>query len=379
MIYMDNAATSLPKPINVKVAINDALEKAGNPGRGTHSHALWSSLKIDEVRNKVAKLFNIENPMQIAFTSNATHSLNIAVNMSLGQIVTTEMEHNSVLRPVVSRGYYSIIPANEDGGLDFDKLKREITELTGAVIMTHASNVTGEIYEIEKIGEYCHKKGIVFVVDASQSAGLVPLDVKRMNIDILCFTGHKGLFGIQGTGGIYVDKRVKIRPFMVGGTGSHSFLLKQPEEMPDSLEAGTINTHGIAALGAGVDYVSECGVDKIQKRHNALGSYFFDRALKVPGIKIYTPRRLFEGNSNSSTGIICLNVIGIGSGEASTFLGKNGICTRAGFHCSPLAHRAIGTERIGGAVRFSMNQFNTENEIDIVIDVLKTMTRKARL
>ena len=377
MIYMDNAATSLPKPEQVKNAIYDALENAGNPGRGTHSYALWSSVKSDEVRRKVAKLFNIENPLQIAFTLNATHALNIAVNLCYGKIITTQMEHNSVLRPVATRGCFEIVSADIDGHLDIDRIKREISDLTGAVIMTHASNVTGEVYDIEQVGEYCRKKGIVFIVDASQSAGIVPIDVQKMNIDVLCFTGHKGLFGIQGTGGIYVDKKIRIKPFMSGGTGTHSFTLRQPFEMPECLEAGTINTHGIASLGAGIDYISEIGIEDISEKHRKLGEYFYNNASKIPGIKIYTPQNVFS-KKYAATGIVTLNLKGIGSGELGMILGREGICTRAGYHCAPLAHRAIGTEKEGGALRFSLNHFNTENEVDMVVKKLMDISANYR-
>ncbi len=377
MIYMDNAATSLPKPEQVKNAIYDALENAGNPGRGTHSYALWSSVKADEVRRKVARLFNIENPLQIAFTMNATHALNIAVNLCYGKIITTQMEHNSVLRPVATRGCFEIVSADIDGHLDVDRIKREISDLTGAVIMTHASNVTGEVYDIEQVGEYCRKKGIVFIVDASQSAGIVPIDVQKMNIDVLCFTGHKGLFGIQGTGGIYVDKKIRIKPFMSGGTGTHSFTLRQPFEMPECLEAGTINTHGIASLGAGIDYISEIGIEDISEKHRKLGEYFYNNASKIPGIKIYTPQNVFS-KKYGTTGIVTLNLKGIGSGELGMILGREGICTRAGYHCAPLAHRAIGTEKEGGALRFSLNHFNTENEVDMVVKKLMDISANYR-
>ena len=371
MIYMDNAATSWPKPKTVRTAINEALDHAGNPGRGTHSYTVWSSMKLNEVRQKLAKLFCIKNSQRIAFTSNATHALNIAVNLCYGQIVTTAMEHNSVLRPVATRGYYHVNEADANGSLDYDRIRRSITELTGAVVMTHASNVTGEVYDVARIGEYCRKKGILFIVDCAQSAGVVPIDVESMCIDVLCFTGHKGLFGIQGTGGIYVADHVRIRPYMSGGTGSHSFLLRQPTEMPDCFEAGTVNTHGIAALGAGLDYFSGIGVGKMQEIHTELWRYFTANARKINGITVYGPEDAGGGMIN--TGVVSLNVIGHEPGEVSMLLGKEGICTRAGYHCAPLAHKALRTDALGGTVRFSFSHLNTKEEIDTTLYTLKKL------
>ena len=371
MIYMDNAATSWPKPQSVKEAVIEAINNAGNPGRGTHPYAVWSSLKLDEVRQKTAKMFNISDPMRIAFTLNATHSLNIAVNLCYGKIVTTAMEHNSVLRPTVSRGYYHIVEAEPCGSLNYDKIINSITELTGAVIMTHASNVTGEIYDIAQIGEICHKRGVLFIVDCAQSAGIIPIDVQSMNIDILCFTGHKGLFGIQGTGGIYIGPNVSVRPFMSGGTGSHSFLLKQPTEMPDCYEAGTVNTHGISALGAGIDYVAKIGIEKMKDIHTALWRYFSVEAQKIKNITVYGVNP--DKDDVLNAGIVSLNINGHSPADISTELAEAGISTRAGFHCAPLAHKTLKTDTCGGTVRFSMNHLNTKSDIDKVLGILREM------
>ena len=371
MIYMDNAATSWPKPKTVKAAVNEALDNAGNPGRGTHSYSIWSSMKLNEVREKAARLFHVKDPQRIAFTLNATHALNIAVNLCYGQIVTTAMEHNSVLRPAVTRGYYQIVEANGRGTLDNDRIKRSITELTGAVVMTHASNVTGEVYNIADIGEYCRRKGVLFIVDCAQSAGVIPIDVQEMNIDVLCFTGHKGLFGIQGTGGIYVAENVRIRPYMSGGTGSYSSMLKQPKIMPDCFEAGTVNTHGIAALGAGIDYVSGIGVGKMQEIHTELWRYFMANVRKLNGVTVYGPENI--GADAVNTGVVSINIAGREPGEVSMLLGKEGICTRGGYHCAPLAHKMLGSDAQGGTVRFSFNHLNTKDEIDTVFYTLKKL------
>lgn len=368
MIYFDNAATSWPKPPGVKEALLESLENAGNPGRGTHSAAKWSAYKLFEVREKAAELFHVKDPLRIAFTMNATHALNIAANLCYGQIVITEMDHNSVLRPCVSRGYYHIVKADRNGGIEADKVIKSISDVTGAVMMTHISNVTGQIYDIRKIGAACREKGVTFIVDAAQSAGVEELDVEKMNIDVLCFTGHKGLFGIQGTGGIYVAPHVRIRPYMCGGTGSKSFELTQPKDMPDCFEAGTVNTHGVAALGAGLDFIKSVGLEQIRAKDRTLRQYFVERALRLPNVIVYGGTEC----PDRFAGVVSINIKGRDPVRVGSFLGDQSVCSRPGFHCAPLAHRAIGTQE-RGTVRFSFNYFNTKDEIDEVLSLLKNL------
>ncbi len=363
MIYFDNAATSWPKPPCVNQAVLDAIEKAGNPGRGSHSAALWSAYKVYETREKLAGLFHIADPLRIAFTMNATHALNIAVNLCYGEIVTTAMDHNSVLRPCVARGFYHIVEADSKGNLPAEKIIRSISDVTGAVVMTHASNVTGTLYDIAAVGESCRQHGVLFIVDASQTAGVVDIDVEKMNIDVLCFTGHKGLYGLQGTGGIYIAPKVPIRPYMSGGTGSKSFELTQPTDMPDCFEAGTVNTHGILSLGAGVDYVQSIGVKAIFEKEAMLRAYFLQEIRKVPGVIVY------GDPEQPAVGVVSIGFRRTDCGKVCALLARNGICTRAGAHCAPLAHRAIGTTK-NGTVRFSFGYNNTKEEIDETIRVL---------
>jgi len=364
MIYFDNAATSWPKPPKVIDAINEACERAGNPGRGAHEAAIWSAHKIMEVREKLAELFCIENPLRIAFMQNGTMALNTAITMCNGEILTTSMDHNSVLRPCHARGCYSVVDAESNGNLDAETIIAAITPSTGAVIMTHASNLTGTVYDIEKVGAECRRRGILFVVDAAQTAGVVPIDVGKMNIDILCFTGHKGLLGPQGTGGIYVAPNVKVKPLVYGGTGNQSYELKQPTDLPDGLEAGTQNTHGIAGLGAALNYVKAIGVEKIWEYEKMLTQHFTQGIKQIKGIIIY-------GDENASkVGVVSINFTGMDSSEMCNALSKQGICVRGGAHCAPLAHKTIGTQ-YQGAVRFSFGINNTIDEIDTALELIQ--------
>lgn len=369
MIYFDNAATGWPKPPQVFAAVSEALHKAGNPGRGAHTSAAWAAQKVYSVREKLSALFHIEDPLQIAFTLNATHALNIAVNLCRGEIVTTSMDHNSVLRPVISRGYFNIVKADSCGHIESSTIIRRISDLTGAVIMTHGSNVTGEVYDIEAVGAVCRKRGILFIVDCAQTAGVIPIDVGKMNIDVLCFSGHKGLLGPQGTGGIYIRKGIPIRPFMLGGTGSKSFQLTQPTEMPDCFESGTVNVHGIAGLGAGIDRINEVGIDAIHSRETELRRYFTGKIKDIPGIRVYGKEQ------GETTGTVSVNIKGTDSSQIAGLLAEKDICVRGGFHCAPLAHKSLGTDK-NGAVRFSFGYENTCSEIDRAVEVMRQIAEK---
>ena len=369
MIYFDNAATGWPKPPMVSVAVSEALQKAGNPGRGAHVSAAWAAQKVYSVREKLSEMFHIDDPLQIAFALNATHALNIAVNLCRGEIVTTSMDHNSVLRPVISRGYFNIVKADRQGHIDALDVIRHISDLTGAVIMTHGSNVTGEVYDIEAVGAACRTRGILFIVDCAQTAGVIPIDVNSMCIDVLCFSGHKGLLGPQGTGGIYIRKGIPIRPFMLGGTGSKSFQLTQPTEMPDCFESGTVNAHGIAGLGAGIDYINKVGIDNIHSKETNLRQYFIGKMQEIPGVKVY-------GSENvNTTGTVSINIKEGDSSNIASILAENNICVRGGFHCAPLAHKSLGTDK-NGTVRFSFGYENTRDEIDNTADIIRQISAK---
>ena len=368
---MDNAATSYPKPPEVLDALWESVARCGNPGRGAHSLSVWAGEKILETREMLGRLFHIQDVSRIAFTQNATHALNIAVSLCYGEILTTAMDHNSVLRPCAKRGYFRVVPADEKGHITSESVINSICDMTGAVVMTHASNVTGEIYDIAPIARACRKRGVLFILDCAQSAGTVDLNLKDIPVDILCVTGHKGLFGLQGTGGIYIAPHVPTRPYMCGGTGTNTFELTHPEQMPECFEAGTVNTHGIATLCAGVNYILKHGVSWIHRQESVLRRYFIQGLASIPRVQIY-------GNSLNwdYTGVLSLNVSGIDPGRLANYLASQEICVRAGFHCAPLAHRAIGTDIMGGTVRFSLNHLNTKAEIDTVLNCMEDFCKK---
>ncbi|WP_320047849.1 aminotransferase class V-fold PLP-dependent enzyme [uncultured Ilyobacter sp.] len=374
MSYFDNAATSYPKPDEVySVLIETMKNRGGNPGRGSHRMALDAFRAVYETRVKLAKLFNVDDPLRIAFTQNATMSLNFAIKGVFkpgDHVITTSLEHNSVLRPLFSmeqqgKVELTIIEADCQGIISLDDIEEAIQENTKAIVITHASNLTGTIIPIKKIGEIVKKHGILLIVDASQSAGILEIDVKNMNIDILCFTGHKSLFGPQGTGGIYLRKGVEIKPLMEGGSGSHSKLKRQPQEMPDLLECGTLNAPGIAALGAGVDFIMKTGMGNIRKHENELTEAFIKGLKGIDKVRIYGPE------TGERTPVVALNMGNIDPAEVSALLDEEyEIAVRPGMHCAPLAHRSIGTYETG-AVRFSFGYFNTKKEISEAIEAIK--------
>jgi cysteine desulfurase family protein len=375
LYYFDNAATSYPKPEEVyRVLIDTMKNKGGNPGRGSHTMALDAAREVYSTREKLAKLFNIEDPLRIAFTQNATMSLNFAIKGTLnsgGHVITTSLEHNSVLRPIFSMEdennvEVTVIEADSHGEIEIRSIEAAIKENTRAIIMTHASNLTGTINPIEEIGKITKKNNLLFVVDASQSAGVQDIDVEKMDIDILCFTGHKSLFGPMGTGGIYLKNGVDIRPIMEGGSGSQSKLRRQPRNMPDILECGTLNAPAIAALGAGVDFIMDVGIENIRNHEEEITAAFIDGLNSIEGVKIYGPR--------NGAPIVTINMEGIDSSDLSSILDEEyGISTRPGMHCAPLAHKSIGTYETG-AVRFSFGYFNTMKEISYALNALKDIS-----
>ncbi|MBR5280047.1 MAG: aminotransferase class V-fold PLP-dependent enzyme [Clostridia bacterium] len=366
MIYMDNAATSYPKPPEVLDALGESVSHCGNPGRGAHRLSVWAGEKILETRAMIGQLFHIEDSSRIAFTQNATHALNIAVSLCYGEILTTAMDHNSVLRPCAKRGYFRVVSADETGHICPETVIQNISDMTGAVVMTHASNVTGEIYDIAPIARACRQRGVLFILDCAQSAGSVNLDLEQVPVDILCITGHKGLFGLQGTGGIYIAPHVPTRPYMCGGTGTNTFDFVHPNQMPECFEAGTVNTHGIASLCAGVGYVLKQGIAHIREKECALRAYFTQELQQFSRVCLYG-----VAAERQYTGVVSLHVLGTDPANLANFLSEKEICVRSGFHCAPLAHQALGTIQQGGTVRFSLNHFNTMTEIDTVLTCLE--------
>ena len=372
MIYLDNAATTMKKPQCVIDAVVAAMSHMGNAGRGATSAALDASRIIYDTREKISDLFNLQNPSRVAFTCNSTESLNTAIKgiLSSGDhAITTALEHNSVLRPLYdlqAKGMeLSIVDCDENGNIDYNDFEKLIKENTKAIVCTHASNLVGNVLDVKKIGSIAKKHNLIFIVDASQSAGVFPIDMQDMNIDILCFTGHKGLLGPQGTGGICVREGIDVRPLKVGGSGVNTFSKEQPVEMPTHLEAGTLNGHAIAGLNAALDYLKEEGIDNIQNREEELMFRFYN------GIKDIKDIKIFGNFENKRAAIVTFNVGDIDSAAFSDELSfAYDISTRAGAHCAPLMHKAMNTVE-QGAVRFSFSHYNTEEEIDTAIKAVK--------
>ena len=377
MIYLDNAATTMRKPQTVIDAVTQAMCSLGNAGRGATSGALDAARTIHACRAKLARLFGCPRADHVCFTPNSTAALNTAINGVVrpgDRVVTTVLEHNSVLRPLnrlaVEQGVtVEHAGCDANGVLDYDELERLVTLGTRAVVVTHASNVTGNAVDIARVAAMAHAAGALVIVDASQSAGTAHIDMRAMGLDVVCFTGHKGLMGPQSTGGLAVAEGIDVAPWAMGGTGVHSFDALQPLEWPTRLEAGTLNGHGIAGLSAGLDYIeAQGGVEAIAAHERSLAERFLAGVRKIPGIKLYGA---FDQPARSA--IVSLNVGDIDSAEISDALMQGwGIATRPGAHCAPLMHRALGTER-QGVVRFSFGYFNTDEEVDTAIDALRDL------
>ena len=375
MIYFDNAATTLRKPRCVVEAVTEAMCSLGNSGRGVHSGALSASRTIYEARVALAQLFGAESPERIAFTANSTQALNMAIKGVLSpgdHVITTALEHNSVLRPLYEledRGLQlTVLPADKLGNICYEDFEKEIRPDTKAIVTTHGSNLTGNLLEIQRIGSIAKKHGLLYIVDASQTAGVFDIDVQKMHVDILCFTGHKGLLGPQGTGGIYVREGVEVRPLLSGGSGVQTYLRSHPPQMPTALEAGTLNGHGIAGLGAAVRWLRETGLSAIREKERALMMEFYEAVREIPGITVYG-----DFSNSDRCAIVSLNVRDYDSGEVSDALSAEyGIATRPGAHCAPLMHNALGTVE-QGAVRFSFSHYNTKEEILIAVSALREL------
>ena len=376
--YFDNSATSNPKPQCIIEKVQKAIiELNGNPGRSGYKKAVKIDREIYNTRVKIAEFFNIKNPLQIAFTSNASESLNFAIK-GAGfhdcHIITSVLEHNSVLRPLhyledeknVTLSFLEPVDTTEELIKNLSSLLRKDTK---AIVINHISNVTGYIYDIEAIGNFCKENNLLFIVDTSQSAGFAGINVEKQNINILCFTGHKSLFGIQGTGGIYVEEGLILNPLLEGGTGSFSKLPRQPKTMPELLECGTLNTPGILSLSAGIDFINSVGLNKIREHEYNLTKLFIDKISNLENIIIYGDKDKFRGP------VVSINIEGITSSDFAAILDEEfNICTRSGFHCAPLAHKYLGTYDYG-CVRFSFGYFNTEEEILYAADAIKEISK----
>ena len=379
MIYFDNAATTLKKPPEVARAVASAIDSFGGAGRGAHGAALDAGATVFSARNKISALLDGPGPKRVAFALNATAALNAVIDGLFGRgghAVTTAASHNSVLRPLFraedeAGASVSVVPIARDGSLDLDEFEAAFRSDTRAAVVTHASNLTGDVYDIARMAEIAHAHGALLVVDAAQTAGLVPISMREQHLDVVCFTGHKSLFGPQGTGGVCLAEGVDVPAWAEGGTGTHSYDRRQPDFMPEHLEAGTLNAHGIAGLEAGVSYVLGKGVESIHGETLALANAFESALRDIAGVKVY------GGHAGvGRTGVVAINIADCDSSLVADMLSVGfDICTRPGAHCAPLMHEALGTEA-QGAVRFSFSHFNTLDEVDAGIAAVRQIARE---
>lgn len=379
MIYLDNAATTLQKPRPVGQAMLDALQTAGNPGRGAHEPTLHAARLVYETRTALAELLGADDPSCIAFTANATQSLNMALCGLLhpgDHVLTTVCEHNSVLRPLYRLQKNGVqldfVEADARGVLRYEQFEQKLRPTTRAVVISHASNVTGNVADLAFVAGFTKKHGLLLILDAAQTAGIRPLDVKTLGVDVLCFTGHKGLLGPQGTGGAYVRPGLRVAPLVVGGSGVHSFAEEHPAQMPTALEAGTLNVPGIAGLGAGVRWILQQGVQTLQGKETAWAQLFYEQLQEVENLTFYGD---FSGDTPRAP-IVSLNIGDEDSAWVADALWEDaGICVRAGAHCAPLMHKALGTAA-QGVVRFSFSHANTEEEVLRAAKAVRTLARE---
>jgi cysteine desulfurase family protein len=367
-VYFDNAATSWPKPPAMMEAMARFNESVGgNPGRSGHRLAVEAARVVYEARERAAEVIGSPDPLSIAFTKNATEAINCVLFGLLrpgDHVVTSGLEHNSVMRPLrflERQGVdLSIIPCSPAGVLDPVDAMRAMKSHTKAIVVTHASNVTGTLLPLDALARIAHEGGSIFVVDASQTAGSVPIEVIRTGIDILCFTGHKSLLGPQGTGGFYVRKGLenRIRPLMRGGTGSASEFEEQPDFLPDRFESGTPNAIGLAGLAAGIRFVLDLGVEGTREKEVHLTRLFLEGVAEIPGTTVYGPQ-----DARQRTAVVSFNVRGVSPSEIAFELDEQfAVLSRPGLHCAPAAHRTLGTFP-EGTVRFSFGHSTTEDEI----------------
>ncbi len=379
MIYLNNAATSFPKP---ECVIRAVSEFTTLPPMDAHRIAFADSGKsvVSSCREKLAQLFSIDNPDNIAFTSGATHSVNMVIqgldDIMGGHVITTAIEHSSVLRALKLREKngdlkLTVIDCNECGEINALDIENALTPETKAIIVNHASNVVGTAVDLEKISDIAAREHIILIVDASQTAGCIPIDVKRLGIDILIFTGHKSLFGFGGIGGVYINEELDVKPLIVGGTGVKTQSLYQTEERPLFYESGTQNTIGIASLEAGVSFILSEGIEKMAEKKEALYNKAIKGLASIPEVILY-------GNRKYSTPIICFNIKKLKPVEVGYTLGKNfDIAVRSGLLCAPLIHEKLGTSPYG-AVRASFSYFTEEEEIDLLVKAVSEMVEDVK-
>ncbi|HEX9060755.1 MAG TPA: aminotransferase class V-fold PLP-dependent enzyme, partial [Clostridia bacterium] len=368
MIYLDNAATSFPKPACVSKEVFHCMKfYCANPGRGSHDLSVKASSKVIDTRIALSNLFGISNPLNIVFTSNATESINIGIKgliKSGDHIISTVTEHNSVLRPIYSlskKGVeFTLIDIDKTGHLDIQKIQSAIKVNTKLIVVNHVSNVTGTKLDIDEIGLIAKGKGITFMVDASQSVGVFDINVEKDNIDMLAFPGHKGLLGPQGTGGLFIRDGIILDTFIEGGTGSNSYLAMQPDFLPDRFESGTLNTPGIAGLNQALTFIKKESLANIQKHEETIMEYLLIELQKLPFIVLYG-----SSSSRDRGAVLSFNMDGFDCTALAYLLNKKGYAVRAGYHCAPLIHDYIGTSG-KGTVRISPGYFNTLQDVECV-------------
>lgn len=380
MIYLDNGATSFPKAPNVGFKMKECIENyAVNIGRGSYELSKIAEEKVLEARILLKELFNVDSPTNIFFTSSATEGINIGIQGLLKRgdhVITTALEHNSVLRPIKyleSKGVSNtIVQLNHDGEINIRDIEKSIQSNTKLVVVSHVSNVLGTIQDIKAIGKLCKEHGIPFMVDAAQSAGKLSIDVKRDNISILAFPGHKGLMGPQGIGGLYIERSLceKIGSIKFGGTGSNSLDLNQPNIVPDKFESGTLNLPGIVGLCEGLKFINHETLDKINNKEEELIDYLISELGKLSYIRIY-------GRLNAKrAGVLCVNIDYMDPSEVGYALNHRNIAVRTGFHCAALIHRYINTEKTG-TVRISPGYFNTMDDVSKLVEAIKDIYENA--
>lgn len=367
MIYFDNASTSYPKPKKVAEAVANAINNFGNSSRGIYKISLDASRQVNDARELISKFFGLENSMNCVFTENVTGSINAVVATIIEEddhVITTKLEHNSVIRPLYQRNCeMSFMENDKSGAIDYENLEKLLRKNTKAVVCTHGSNVLGNVLNTKIVGEFCRKNDILFILDVAQTAGVIPINMEREKIDIVMFTGHKSLLGPQGVGGICIGNRAEkyVKPYKSGGSGSHSFSKTHPNKLPTCYETGTLNTPAIAGLCEGINFINEKGIENIYEYEMKLTKMFYDGIANIENIKIYGDDKF---DKYSKCPIISFNIGGYDSSEISLELHETyDIATRSGVHCSPLVHEYMNTQETG-MVRFSFSSFNTIEEIE---------------
>ena len=379
MIYLNNAATTFPKPKEVYQKVDSFFRNKGmNPGRSQDKKTMDINRVIFDTREKLANFFGIEDSSNFVFTSGATMSLNLALKGYLKQndhVISTKIEHNSVIRPLnklqkEGRITVTFVDFNKDGVINLEDIKKAKNNNTSLIVLSHASNVLGTINNIEEIAEFTSDNNIKLLVDAAQTAGILDINLKKLNIDMLSIPGHKSLYGPPGIGGLYISKDIDLDTIIEGGTGSNSLDTLQPELRPDKYESGTLNTLGIVGLGAGIDFIENIGIDNIYQHEKDLLSLFLNGLEEIKGIKVYGTKDL-----NKKVGVVSINLKSLSASKFAHILqNRYNISVRAGLHCAPYVHKSLKTDQ-KGMVRFSFSYFNTSEEVNETLTVIDKIAK----